>query len=180
MNGTSLSLRDWFAVIALSFLLLSLGILSHFSNHAISSMKTAEEHALIGKAMIEIHVQGAVEHPGLYVFSSGISLEKILEQVKLLPHADTDRLKLLKKYTKSAAITIPRIKTLTIYLEGAVNQTGAFEVKPGTRLKDLNALGLLKENANVKALNKKRKLKMDEVVKVPYIIRNSEDRSHSR
>jgi protein involved in polysaccharide export with SLBB domain len=116
---------------------------------------------------IEVHIEGAVRHPGLYVFPVGTRLEEALEQAEPLPEAHLSRLKKQRILRDGQKIKVPAKATLTIFLKGAVKQEESIQVLEGARLEDLIQLADLSDQADIAKLKKRRLLKDQEVVYIP-------------
>jgi hypothetical protein len=167
VSSNRISLRDWFAVIALSSMIGTLGLLSYLSSES-TAFEMENAHYLKPVESINVTVKGAVRYPGVYSLSKGNSIAKLLELAKSLPEADLEQLRLDAKLKKTQTMTIPFIRMITIHLTGAVKEEGALQLKYGTRVQDLISLGVCLESANLKVLHKKRKLKDLEVIHIPH------------
>lgn len=58
---------------------------------------------------IKVHVAGAVEKPGVYVFHEGDRVQDAVAAAGALPDADLDRLNLAQRLRDEAYIAVPRI-----------------------------------------------------------------------
>ena len=115
---------------------------------------------------IEVYVQGAVQNPGSYKLMQGANVGDVLNLAQPLDDADLSKVKMQTKARRGQVIKIPKIETLTVYLEGAVKTPGPVLMRKGAKLQDLLDNVKFAENANLKPLNKKRKLKDKEVIRV--------------
>jgi DNA uptake protein ComE-like DNA-binding protein len=105
---------------------------------------------------IQVSVEGAVAHPGLYPISPNTPLKELMERVQPLPSADLSQLRWRKKLYDQQIIRIPEKHEITIHLEGAVKHPGPSKIWSGTRYLELaHQLDVLPE-ADLKAIKKKR------------------------
>lgn len=115
---------------------------------------------------IKVSIEGAVEHPGSYNLKKGARVKDALEQAKPLSNANLGQMNLESKLRKGQKINVPKIEMLTLFLQGAVKTPGALQVPKGTRLIDLMSLVEFLENAKLEPLQKKRRLKNNEVIHI--------------
>lgn len=168
MHPHRISLRDWLAVITLSSILLTLGLISFLSRESAYVENSNQVHHLKIIENIEVTVQGAVRYPGVYSMQKGDAFAKLLGRVEPLPDADLQKYKPGARLNKDRVITIPHKGLITVYLEGAVKKPESIQLNCGTRICDLAALGVLLEEADKKFVKKRKKLKDGEIINVPY------------
>lgn len=119
-------------------------------------------------AALQVSIEGEVAKPGLYQLPLNGTLKQLIEKAEPLAEADLSQLNPRKKLYDGQTIRIPRKRWITITVEGAVQEPGAYKILSGTRYQELaNQLHVLPE-ADLKAIRKKsRFLKDGEVVKIP-------------
>lgn len=127
---------------------------------------SSEKGHYITPITIEVTVEGAVEHPGPYSLQKNAPLRELLDQAKPLPLADLKRMNLDSKLRQGQVVHVKSKEMITIYLEGAVLVPGAHQFPKGTKLSDLKDQALFLPQADLHVLNKKRKLKPNEVLTI--------------
>lgn len=151
-----LPLRERLFVVVISFLLIFLTLLSHIHD-------SSENYPLL----FTLEVQGAVVRPGSYTFTEHATLADIGHKAGFSENASLTGLKNKLLDWSEDVIIIPEKGYKVIYLKGAVKKEGPHIVKEEVRIKDLKALGLLQESADLKWIKRKRLLKNQEEVIVP-------------
>jgi DNA uptake protein ComE-like DNA-binding protein len=161
----ALMVHEWLAI---TTIIGFLGMLTTISIVRTTPPLTPDkEHAhLIVNPFIKISIEGAVEHPGSYNFKKGARVKDALAEAKPLPEADLKRINLEAKLRKGQIIHLPKIELLTIYIQGAVDKPGALQVPKGTRLIDLIKTVSFPKNAVLEPLQKKRRLRDNEVIHI--------------
>ncbi|HEV8051214.1 MAG TPA: SLBB domain-containing protein [Parachlamydiaceae bacterium] len=167
-NISSLKVHEWLAIAIL------IGILSGLA--CLTSLNAKGES---GRSAIEIHhnkysgfdvlVKGAVDHPGVYHINSEITMKDLLSLAGLSSSSDLRRFNLDAVIKKGRVVNVPLRAMINIRLAGAVKEERTLSIPKGSKLEDLVAIAELAPNANVKALMKKRRLKDDEIVIVPFL-----------
>lgn len=87
--------------------------------------------------MIEVHVAGAVQVPGTVVIPRLSTLSDLLQELTLLPDADSKSLDLHRKLRRGVSIEIPFKKLVTVYLQGDPATAGAVVLPDGATYRDL-------------------------------------------
>ena len=161
----SLYMFEWLAVAIFMGFILMLTVISR----PIPDSSLQAAHALHGftSSEIEISIDGAVEKPGKYSVKKGATLQEVLGKATPLPSANLKHLNLKRKLRIGQNIHIPTQEMITIYLQGIVNQPGAYNFPKGTRWVDLKDKELFPAHADLKILDKKKKLKPNEVITLP-------------
>jgi DNA uptake protein ComE-like DNA-binding protein len=163
----SLFFYEWLAIVILVGLILMLTFISR----SVSDVPMPASRTLPSIALneIDITIDGAVENPGKYTVKKGATLQEILDQAKLVPTANLKHINVNRKFRKGQNVHIPSLEMITVYLQGAVNKPGAYDFPKGTRWVDLKDKLLFTENAELSFLDKKKKLKANEVITIPHI-----------
>lgn len=161
----SLPIHEWLIVVLLLGILTLLIIIT-WTHREPSFPQTTTPHFMTPQE-IEVIVEGKVEKPGTYRLKKGTKLEELLTLCGPLPEADLDRLKLTKILKDGQKVKIVPKEEITVFIKGAVKQEISVTVPSGTTLEQL--LGKIEclPNADIKKLQKKRKLKDQEIVHVP-------------
>jgi DNA uptake protein ComE-like DNA-binding protein len=161
----SLLIHEWLAIAIIIGLLAMLTIISKPAS--ISPLSSPENFHYLAPTHIEMAIDGAVERPGKYHLKKGSLLQDLLDQAKILPTAELKHLNLKAKLRKGQVVHVPSQEMITVYLEGAVIKPGPYQFLKGTRLMDLKDRDLFTSGADLKLLNKKRRLKHNEVLSIP-------------
>lgn len=119
---------------------------------------------------LEVSIEGAILHPGTYEMPLNSTLQDLVNiSGGFLPEADLSRLKFKGKLKNRQKVKIPEKKWMTIYLEGATQNPGPFQVMSGTRCRELATLLTLPPEADLASLKKRRHyLREGEVVHIPF------------
>lgn len=166
-NKPKLPLHEWLAVVVIIAGMLLLTLLTTFNSSPKLPQLNPSPHYMTDPE-IEVYVQGAVQHAGPLKIMQGTLIRDVLEIVKPNDEADLSKIKMQSKARHGQIIKIPKIETLTIYLEGAVKTPGSVVMPKGSKLQDLLESVQFAADANLKPLSKKRKLKDKEVIRVEY------------
>lgn len=165
-SSPSLKIHEWLAIFVLIVILGGLSIMAYVTKGSIGYNDRAMPALLSHPAKIEVFINGAVINSGIYYLPSGIQVKEVLMLAQPAPNADLRRLNLNSLLKKGRAITIPELPMINVYVEGAVENPGRITVPKGIRLMDIKDYIILSEHANVKSLNRKRKLKEGEIITV--------------
>lgn len=165
MEKPGLLVHEWLSIAAIIGLLAILTALSCFSIPTSLPPDTAHPH-YISEPTIEVCVEGAVAHPGKIRVEKGSTLRQVLEQAILLPEADVKRLNLESKVRRNKVIKIPQISFITVNLQGAV-ETQTLRLPKGSQTTDLLDKLHFKEGADLRKLQRKRRLKDGETIIIP-------------
>lgn len=167
----SLMVHEWLAIATIIGFLGMLTMISVSRSTAPLPVDTETPHHIIDP-FITVSIAGAVELPGSYKVKKGALIQEVLEQAKVLPEADLKRININAKLRNGQSLYVTKIEQLTIYIQGAVQTPGPVLVPKGTRLIDLAKFAAFNENANLKPLQKQRRLKNNEVIHVGTINKN--------
>lgn len=166
----SLKIREWLAVFILVGLISFLAIITTFK----SSQKSSHSESLSYREKISMNhhfdvvVKGAVGNPGVYHLSSSISMRDLLAIAQVNEDADLRRYNIDQVIQRGRIVNVPSRGVLTVHLTGAVKNPGVIQMPKGSSMQDLLAVVELEDQADRKFLEKKRKLKADEIIDVPY------------
>lgn len=163
-NNPALKIHEWLAVIVLIAILGALSMMAYITKGDIGDRDRSLPAFLSKSGKIEILIEGAVAHPGIYYLPSSIAMKDVLMLAQPTPHADLRRFNLKASIKKGRMIKVPLRAMITVHLKGAIKNPGGVSILKGTRLMDLEPLIQFEENADRKSLNKKRKLKEGEII----------------
>lgn len=162
---SKLPFHEWLIICLLIATLLMLSFIIFFWRKDVSPPIAATYE--LNSEIISVTISGAVKKPGPYDLKKGTLLKELLERAQPLPEANLERLKMNSKLRDGQVVKIAGQKWITIHLEGAVEQQGPMQVKLGTQLQDLPELVTFAPEADLSKLQKKRRLKDEEVIIVP-------------
>jgi hypothetical protein len=166
MPANKLPLHEWLVVGLIVLLMAGLILNTYRGDHA-ALPRTAIPHQLTTQE-IRVTIEGAVVKPGTYTLPKGTVLNDLIALAEPRPDANLKGMKSKNRLKAGQFIHIPA-QSLTIFVEGAVETPGVIEVPKGIYLQDLpNFIQLLPE-ADLKSLQKKRKLKDHEHIVVPSL-----------
>ncbi len=164
MDSQSLKVHEWLAVLVLITVIVALAAMTSFPKKPTS---LSSFNCEVGGRCFEIVVSGSVKYPGIYHFSSPIVMRDLLEIAQTTPEADLRRYRMDLSITKGKNVDVPALMMMTVYVKGAVKNPGSIEIPSGSSVADLIPFLVFDEDANIKSLQKKRKLKEGEVIDVP-------------
>lgn len=165
-----LKIREWVAVFILVGLISSLAIITTFK----SSQKSSHAESLSYREKMSMNhdfdvvVQGAVSTPGVYHLSSPLSMRDLLSIAQVNEDADLRRYNLDQMIQRGRVVNVPSKGVIAVHITGAVKNPGMIQIPKGSSMQDLLAVVELEDQADKKFLEKKRKLKPDETIHVPY------------
>ncbi len=157
-------IHEWLAIACIIGCLALLTIISRSAS--MPSVSTEDSHYLTPPT-IEVTIDGAVAHPGKYQLKKNSILQDLLDKAQVLPLADLKRMRLKSKLRQGQMVYVGFQEMITVVLEGAVIHPGPQQFPKGARLIDLKDKALFLPEADLRLLEKKRKLKPDEVISVP-------------
>lgn len=164
----SLQLHEWLAMALLLGVIASLLLTSFLAGRGkLDPALAGHLKQLQSDSKIELLVKGAVQHPGLYKIPSGMRMRDLLELAGVEAEADLRRFQVDRSLKRSRVLNIPSREMITVHLQGAVRNPGPLKVPRGMPVKELLQMAQLEPGADAQFLNKKRRLKPDEILKVP-------------
>lgn len=161
----NLPAHEWLIIVLLIVTLLMLTFITFIWNKS-ELPPTTVSHALSNE-LVQVTIQGAVKKPGIYEFPKGANLKQLVATAEPLPEANLERLKMNSKLRDGQLVKIPLQRWINIKLEGAVAHPGTIKVKQGTLLEDLVDFVQFQPDADLDKLQKKRRLRDEEVIIVP-------------
>ena len=167
-KATEIKFHEWLAILILIGIIAGLTIITSNSQLNSHGQKIDKAPAHARKNGVEIIVKGAVRYTGTYRLPPGMLMSDILNFADPLPNADLRRYKLETPLNRSRMINVPLRTMIKVHVKGAVKGPQVIEVPKGTRLEELIEKVIFAENANLNVLKKKRKLKADEIIDVPF------------
>jgi len=166
-----LSFHEWLILILIIGFMASLLVSSAISSH---TAKISLDHSTFGRK-IPVTVLGAVRKEGCYYVPEGSNVQFVLQKAKSSKEADLSKVDLKKKIQEPVEILIPTLKEWTIYISGAVQESGSIQVPLKTRVCDLKKILTLFDDADLQSLKSRRYLKHGEELWIPKI----DERFHS-
>lgn len=173
-----LPVHEWLIVVLLIAVLASIISITSFKSR-FSSSSTQSVHYILSPT-IQVHVEGAVQRPGVFTLNRGSRLQDVLELAGPLPEANIKSLKRNKVLQDGQVVTISPKKMITIFLEGLVESPGPVEVLEGTQVQDLLQQITFLPQADLKALKKKRQLKDQEMIYVTSKVSKKREKKAAR
>jgi len=137
--------------------------------HRPSSLPVTEKRIELVNKNIVVEIHGAVQKPGVYELPKGSRYKDLFAQAIPQPHADLRKFKMQSALRSGQTIHVPPQVWITVNIEGAVVAPGAKEVLEGTTLSQLSEEIAFAEDADRQKLQKKRKLKEGEIIRVPKL-----------
>ncbi len=158
--STNLPWHEWLIIslfCSILAILAGMALWRHPNNHYEKMPSLPEPKVTV----LQVKVEGAVANPGNYRLPLNATLKELLKQAHPLPQADLSQLKWRRKLRNGQTIYVPERVWITIYLEGAVKQTGPVKILSGTRWQELaDQLEFLPE-ADLKSIRKKQRFLQD-------------------
>ncbi len=112
-----------------------------------------------------IEVKGAVKNPGKFYVYPGTFLQKVVRKAK--PVKDAEFLFSKEELVcKSSTIYVPFRKNICVYVSGALENPGKFELPLGSNMEALLPFLKLKKGALVKKGQRKKILKQEEEIQI--------------
>lgn len=162
-----LKVHEWLAIAVVIGILAGLAFLTTFSGRG-ESRQEGINPSLTKVKGFDVLIQGAVERPGIYHLESEMKMKDLLAIAEVRQEADLRRLKLDAMVKKGRVVRVPVRMMITVHLKGAVKQEGALRIPKGSKMEDLLELAEFDEDADLKVVRKKRRLKDDEEIIVPF------------
>jgi DNA uptake protein ComE-like DNA-binding protein len=159
-----LPFHEWIIISLFIALLLMIAAITLFRKND-KMPQIASKHELSAQ-IVQVSVRGAVNKPGTYEFKKGAILKELLEQAQTLVEADLSRIKTEAKLRDGQIVKVPVQKWITVYVQGAGVEARQLRVKFGTLLNELPPLLTFEPNADKEKLQRKRRLKDQEVITV--------------
>lgn len=175
-NQEHLNRYEWIVVLSLILLMAVLTWITH-QQWFLDTPEALSQPLYTHEGKIYVFIEGAVEFPGSYQLDKGSTIENALALAKPTENADLKEMLLSKKMRDGQRIIVPKKEYIRIYLKEAVEHSGELIVPKGTMLEELPDLVHLKKGADIKKLQRKRKLKDGDVVKVLFEKQRKEEPS---
>lgn len=170
---SGLELKEYLVAATLIALFILMAAVSYIKPYP--SLSQSELHSKVEKRevkpvkQVQVMVAGVVRHPGSYWVDKGSTLGELLDRVKPHEHAD------LRRFNREQVIRQPKkwqiqaLPMIAVFVSGAVQREGVYQVRKGTRLCDFVQQLDLDLVAETKSLQKKRKLKEGEEIFIPGV-----------
>lgn len=165
-NAVNLKTHEWLAVAVLIVILGALSIMAYFTKGQAGDKDRSMPAFFSRPGKIEVLIEGAVTHPGIYYLPANIEMKAALALAEPLSDADLRRFNLAAHIKKGRIIHVPVKPMITVRLQGAIKNPGEITIPKGTRLMDLIPKVQFNENSAAKKINKKRKLKDGETITI--------------
>lgn len=162
---SKLPIYEWLIIVLLLLILFVLIMIAYVRQEK-ALPPTATPYELV-KSQFEVTIQGAVSKPGTYLIKKGSLLEEAIELARPLPEADLRSFRRYSKVRDGQKINVPTKQMITVTLEGAIENPGPIQVPKGSRLEELIPYLQFTPEADVKKIQRKRRLKDQEVIHVP-------------
>lgn len=163
---TKLPFHEWSIIILFCLILLALaGFALIGRKHFSTPPPQYREEPL---SYIQTTIKGAVAKPGSYQMAYHSTLKELIEQAQPLSIADLSHVKWKRRLENGQNIHIPAKKTITINVEGMVQEPGPLKILSGTRISEIvDSIKVLPE-ADLKALRKRKSfLREGDILTIP-------------
>ncbi len=164
--NTKLFAHEWLAVITIVAAAIGLSGLALLDEEPPTSSPRSQP---LSVSTISVTIRGAVAQPGRYEVPAGAIVDDLLTLASPLPSADLRRLNRQSSLRNGRDIVVSEYPTITVFLTGAVEEEGPVKLKRGTLMQDLLQYGSFRKDADTSALNKRRRLKDQQVIDVPSV-----------
>ncbi len=114
-----------------------------------------------------VYVKGAIVGPSEISLPIGSTVKELVPLIHLSEDADLEAIKLEKKLRNGQVVQIP-FKFFTITVKGAIAEPGYVKIPADTTISQLPNYIRLKETADLSFFKKKRKIKNNETILVPF------------
>lgn len=106
-------MREWLAIALVGGIITSLAITSWLPQLEIEKAASHFHNTCLSRPLIEIQIEGAVNHPGVYSFPPGVTVKEVLKKVSLLKQADRKAIAFRKVFITSQTLVVPYKKAET-------------------------------------------------------------------
>lgn len=159
-----LPFHEWLIITLFIIVLLLLGIITLFwNNQKLPQISKIHE---LDIQTIQVCVRGAVKKPGTYELKKGSLLGGLLELAELTSEAELSKMQMNAKLRDGQKVTVPTQKWITVFVEGSGVQSAQLKLKSGTLLNELPDLITFLPEADVGKLQRKRRLKDNEIIRI--------------
>ncbi len=114
-----------------------------------------------------VTIDGAVKNPGEYWVPKGTLVEAALQKARPRPDADVAALPLKEILTGARQFTVPELREIRVWVEGAVAAAVELVLPVGSRISDLKAKVAPTDETDRAFFRRKRLLKHGEKIEVP-------------
>ena len=160
-----LPFHEWLIISLIVCIMLGLTIVTSVWDDSISPL-TNSSHSLVSHE-IKVTIKGSVAKPGSYTLKKRSTLKDLLLLAEPLVDANLSKFKVSSFLKNNQQINVPSLTMITIYLEGAVAQSGSLQVPKGTQIQELESYTDFLPDSDLKVLKKKRRLKDEELIYIP-------------
>lgn len=158
-----LKVHEWLAIAMIMGVLIGLTCLTAFYGGSESRYIDAE---YISKSGFDVVIKGAVANPGIYHIPAEMKMKEVLALAGVGLDADLRRFNLEAVVKKRRIIHVPQRTMITVYLRGAAK--GEVSLPKGSKVEDLLSFVEFSAEADLNVLKKKRRLKSEEILYIPY------------
>lgn len=164
IQSNRLPFHEWLIVTLIVCCFLVMTIVTYTKEDLFpSSIKTT--HSIISNE-ITVSICGVIQNPGEYTLKKGATIKELLALAIPLPEANLKGHKTNRKLRQGQKIEILPKPMITVFITGAIENPGPFQVREGTLSKDLEPLLILKPEANLKSFQKKKPLKDQDTIHI--------------
>ena len=118
--------------------------------------------------MVQLHIEGFVEKPGVYEFPAGTPIGEALRKAKPKRFADLRAIDPILPLAESRELKIEPLQNLRIHVRGAVINPETIEVEPGTRICHIKQKIQLSDEADLVFFKKRNYVSDGDVILVPH------------
>jgi len=147
--ASGLILREKLAVFVMLFILATIASLSYSIKQQRIS-KTVE--------YITVHCVGAIDNPCTLHLPLGAQVADLLANVILSDDADTNKMVLETRLTQSQVYVVPKQGVLSLYVTGAVPESGVIHVPEGLKYGQLRDYIAFRDDADLTPFRRRRRL----------------------
>lgn len=165
---TKLPLHEWYIVLIFCLILLALAGFALVRPKLIPPF--APPPPISDEVtVLQVKIEGQVVKPGLYRLPLHATLRELLIQAEPLASADLSQLNLRRRLRNNQTVHVPERYIMTVYLTGAIEQSGPLEILSGTRYCDLvDELSVL-PNADLQTIRKKKSfIPKGDCINIPF------------
>lgn len=147
--GAGLLLREKLAVFVILFILATIASLSYHSK---------QNRIAKTKRCITVHCVGAIDRAKSVELPLGAQVADLLAKVALSRDADVNKLQLQVKLENEQVFVVPKRGVLSLYVTGAVRESGVICVPEGLKYNQLKDYIAFTDDADLASLRRKRRL----------------------
>lgn len=148
-SEAGLILREKLAVFVILFILATIASLSFLSK---------QNRIAKTKSFITVHCVGAIDRAKSVELPVGAQVADLLAKVALSQDADVTKLQLETKLENEQVFVMPKRGVLSLYVTGAVRESGVIYVPEGLKYSQLKDYVAFADDADLTSLRRRRRL----------------------